>query len=243
LKNSTYYIDCGIHLGEGSSILLSKLNLNSEMFIVAFEANRITFNELLKLKASNNLSGKYKFLKHKNLVIHNKAVWTKNGSKEMSFSRQDIPSSIESNEYFKEFMAMHNSKVKSGDLIAPHQNTGKNIDGSSTFFSKRNKRFLQRKGNILQKNIDFSYKEQVATIDFSSFILNEIPKNSEIIIKMDIEGAEFSVLNSLIRSGAIKNISKIYIEWHSYNYLTLKLAKIYIQFRLKFYSVQVNEWH
>jgi FkbM family methyltransferase len=243
LKTSTYYIDCGIHLGEGSSILLSKLNLNPDMFIVAFEPNRITFNELLKLKSSNNLSDKYTFLKHKNLVIHNKAVWTKNGSKEMSFSRQELPSSIKNNEYVKDFMVMHNNKVKSGDLIAPHQDTGKSIDGSSTFFSKRNKRFLQRKGNILQKNIDFSLKEQVTTIDFSSFILTEIPKNSEIILKMDIEGAEFRVLNSLIRSGAIKRISKLYVEWHSYSYLTLKLAKMYIKLRLKFFTVQVNEWH
>ncbi len=243
MKTTTYYIDCGIHLAEGSSILLSELNLNSESHIIAFEANQITFNELNRLKASSDLPDKYKFLKHRNFVIYNKAVWIKNGYKEMSFSRQGMPSKVERDEYLEEFMTMHDSKVKSGDLIAPHQNTGKAIDGSSTFFSKRNKKFLQSKGNILQKNIDFSYKEQVTTINFSSFILDEIPKNTEIIIKMDIEGAEFRVLNSLIRSGAIKRISKLYIEWHSYHYLTLKLAKIYIKTRLKFFSVQVNEWH
>jgi hypothetical protein len=70
-----------------------------------------------------------------------------------------------------------------------------------------------------------------------------VESNAQLLLQMDIEGAEFRVLNSLIRSGAIKRISKLYIEWHSYSYLTLKLAKMYIKLRLKFFTVQVNEWH
>jgi len=243
LKTETYYIDCGIHLGEGSSILLSELNLNQDAHIIAFEANQITFNELNRVRARKDLPDKYKYLQHRNFVIHNKAVWIKSGYKEMSFCLQKIPLNLEKDYYLEDFMVMHNSKVKSGDLVAPHQNTGKAIDGSSTFFGKRNMNYLQSKGNILQKNIDFSYKEQVATINFSSFILEEIPKNSEIIVKMDIEGAEFRVMNSLISSGAIKRISKLYIEWHSYDYFLLRLAKIYIKTRLRFFSIQVNDWH
>lgn len=34
-------------------------------------------------------------------------------------------------------------------------------------------------------------------------------------MKMDIEGAEIPVLNSLIRSGAIRCLKALYVEWHS----------------------------
>ena len=37
---------------------------------------------------------------------------------------------------------------------------------------------------------------------------------SEIYCKMDIEGAEFSVLRKMIKDESIKKIKKIWIEWH-----------------------------
>ena len=36
----------------------------------------------------------------------------------------------------------------------------------------------------------------------------------KIVVKLDVEGAEYEILEDLIRTGAISKISKIYIEWH-----------------------------
>lgn len=53
----------------------------------------------------------------------------------------------------------------------------------------------------------------VECIDFSEFIDNLDAKN--IICKMDIEGAEYKVLDKLIETNVIDKISEFYIEWHN----------------------------
>jgi len=55
----------------------------------------------------------------------------------------------------------------------------------------------------------------VESIDFSKFI-NDLPDNSNIICKMDIEGSEFMVLRKLISDESIKKINKIYVEFHQH---------------------------
>lgn len=56
----------------------------------------------------------------------------------------------------------------------------------------------------------------VECIDFSEFLKNNIEENSEVICKMDIEGAEFDVLGKLIDEEKSKLIDKLYIEWHNH---------------------------
>lgn len=59
--------------------------------------------------------------------------------------------------------------------------------------------------------------QKVLAIDFSEFLI-EISKkynNSEIFVKMDIEGAEFKVLENLIQKKTINLIKEIYCECHA----------------------------
>ena len=58
--------------------------------------------------------------------------------------------------------------------------------------------------------------EQVQSIDLSEFILQLVKEDSnvEITIKMDIEGAEFEVLQHLIDSNTLKQVKEIYCECH-----------------------------
>jgi len=56
-------------------------------------------------------------------------------------------------------------------------------------------------------------KMTVPSINFSKFV-SELPEDSNIICKMDIEGAEFQVLRHMIEEGTIKRIKKIYVEFH-----------------------------
>ena len=56
-------------------------------------------------------------------------------------------------------------------------------------------------------------KIKVPSVDFSRFV-SELPDDSNIICKMDIEGAEFSVLRKMIKEKSILKINKIFIEFH-----------------------------
>ena len=53
----------------------------------------------------------------------------------------------------------------------------------------------------------------VQSIDFSKFVQN-LPSNSKIICKMDIEGSEFQVLRKMIKDTTIAKIDTIYVEFH-----------------------------
>jgi FkbM family methyltransferase len=53
----------------------------------------------------------------------------------------------------------------------------------------------------------------VDTIDFSKFI-SELPDNSNIICSMDIEGAEFTVLEKMISDGTLQRLNELDIEFH-----------------------------
>ena len=56
---------------------------------------------------------------------------------------------------------------------------------------------------------------EVETFDFSNFI-NEINKNYDlIIVKMDIEGSEYSILRKLLDDNNAKYIDLIFVEFHS----------------------------
>jgi len=56
--------------------------------------------------------------------------------------------------------------------------------------------------------------EVVECIDFSLWIKNNFKKADFIILKMDIEGAEYPILEKMIKDDTIKYINVLYCEWH-----------------------------
>ena len=71
-------------------------------------------------------------------------------------------------------------------------------------------------GNLSKKPI------VIPCLDFSKWILNNFTKQDEIILKLDIEGAEYKVLDKMILDDSISLISKLYIDWH---YMKIGLSK------------------
>lgn len=59
----------------------------------------------------------------------------------------------------------------------------------------------------------YKNKMTVPSINFSRFV-SELPEDSNIICKMDIEGAEFQVLRHMIAEGTITRLKEIYVEFH-----------------------------
>jgi protein YibB len=86
---------------------------------------------------------------------------------------------------------------------------------------------------------------QVKGINFADFLKNNTDPEDFVIIKMDIEGAEFDVLDSLIDSGVFKNINKIYVEFHERFFSN---QEIYSDKKAKYMeifkeaNVELNEW-
>ena len=86
---------------------------------------------------------------------------------------------------------------------------GPNYKGGSTLLQ----------GNTLNKNcIDYKHAEKVRTIDFSKWLLLSFCKRDYIIIKMDIEGSEYEVLEKMIRDGSITFVNELIIEFHYHKY-------------------------
>jgi len=57
--------------------------------------------------------------------------------------------------------------------------------------------------------------ESVECIDFSRYIAANFSTQDEIILKLDIEGAEYQVLSKMIADNTISFINELYIEFHN----------------------------
>ena len=114
-------------------------------------------------------------------------------------------------------------------------NTGQ---GSTTLPADKFKNISRKESQILEKiNIE--------CIDFSQWINKNTTDTDKIIIKLDIEGAEYDVLEKLISSVDLNRITKMYIEWHSYalaNPEQYDARQQIIEEKLKSYKIEVISW-
>ncbi len=83
---------------------------------------------------------------------------------------------------------------------SPTINSNSNLDGWGSCLS------------IINSSHTFSEQILVESIDFSEFI--EQFKNCEVYCKLDIEGAEFEVLRKLLKTGGLRFIKELWVEWH-----------------------------
>lgn len=83
---------------------------------------------------------------------------------------------------------------------SPKANSGSNLDGWGSCLT------------TIESSHTFNDQILVETVDFSTFI--EQFEGCEVYCKLDIEGAEFSVLRRLIETGTIKIIKELWVEWH-----------------------------
>lgn len=79
-----------------------------------------------------------------------------------------------------------------------------NLVGSTLISSKRMK----------SMSSDKCRKIRVACIRLSKFIETLAKTYDKIILKLDVEGAEYDILDDLIKNNQIQNIDKLYAEFH-----------------------------
>jgi len=75
------------------------------------------------------------------------------------------------------------------------------------------------RSTIVEENINFIQPEKgesykVKTIDFSKWLSENIREDDYVVLKMDIEGAEFGVLEKMIADGAHLLVNQYYVEFH-----------------------------
>ena len=63
-------------------------------------------------------------------------------------------------------------------------------------------------------HLDKEHPIKVPCLDFSKWIIENFDKEDYIILKMDIEGAEYKVLNKMIKHKSIEYINELMIEFH-----------------------------
>jgi len=56
---------------------------------------------------------------------------------------------------------------------------------------------------------------RVPTFDLAELIFNKAKQYNKIIMKVDVEGAEYDILPHLIQTDAIKHVSQLYVEFHA----------------------------
>lgn len=73
--------------------------------------------------------------------------------------------------------------------------------------------------------------------------LKTFNEGDEIYIKMDIEWSEYDVLEYLLDKGWLKNIKKIWVEWHGTHLPYIESRRNKIIERLRNYNTEVENWH
>lgn len=58
---------------------------------------------------------------------------------------------------------------------------------------------------------------QVEALKTSEFILNSLSRRDYIVLKLDVEGAEFKIIEDLLKNNILKYFNEAYIEWHPQN--------------------------
>lgn len=90
-------------------------------------------------------------------------------------------------------------------------------DGVMPFYT--NPKHLDCQGGTLLKEktsggLDKNHPLMVETVDIGKWIKDNFASTDTIILKMDIEGAEYKVLSKMVDDGSIAYIDKLYIETH-----------------------------
>jgi len=83
---------------------------------------------------------------------------------------------------------------------------------------------------------------KVKTIDLSYFIKKSVPLSHKLILKLDVEGAEYDILIKMINDGTISRVSELYGEWHSDRIPSLMDKAQYVYHWLDSNKIVMRAW-
>ena len=120
-----------------------------------------------------------------------------------------------------------------------------NSDGSINFYKYR----LSGASSLLKKRAELIIKEKptsvdlVPTIDIHKWIVSNFSKNDYIILKLDVEGSEYSILPHMLKNNTFEYIDKLFIEWHNHRVGIDKSTDINLTKQIKNqYNIDIELW-
>lgn len=159
-----------------------------------------------------------KFGSNKNFTIENKAVWNKEETKSFALHRAGVETEIDGVVYPKDaFLGGGGSLLEEA-----------NWKQSEAYFGPPEHH---------DQTID------VPCVDFVSFFEKIARNYDKIILKVDVEGAEYIILPELIKKNLLKRVEKLYVEFHSY-YTEGKFAmeELMIRNYIQNHKINFTEW-
>ena len=83
----------------------------------------------------------------------------------------------------------------------------------------------------------------VPTFDLSQFILDNFHEDDEVVLKIDIEGAEYRVIDQMLKKGAFKMVDTFFLEFHDWQPTGWnKTQKDNLRKRMKLAGVGFKKW-
>jgi len=91
--------------------------------------------------------------------------------------------------------------------------------------------------------VDYSRPVAVECIDFSRWIRRNFRRRDHLVVKMDIEGAEYPVLEKMVADGTIDYVAELIVEFHWHMNENLDQARHDALRAALEKRVLVSDWH
>jgi len=91
-------------------------------------------------------------------------------------------------------------------------------DGRIPFYINKKKARSSQSSSLLKEKTSggLDTKILVEAVNFGKWVKDNFSKDDFIVVKMDIEGAEFRVVDSMVADGSIYYIDELYMESHAH---------------------------
>jgi FkbM family methyltransferase len=95
-------------------------------------------------------------------------------------------------------------------------------------------------------NLDRDHPVDVQMVDLASYILENFEPQDYLVLKLDVQGAEYQLVPHLISTGAIALLDEIHVEWHDYLFedtsIEIDAPKVLLQEAVREHGLRYEEW-
>lgn len=114
------------------------------------------------------------------------------------------------------------------------------IESDNSLFTNGIKPFHPKRPTPRPNNVQI---REVEIIDFSKWLKDNFTKDDYIILKLDIEGTEFPILEKMIKDNTLELINEVFCEFHSFHLgEEYKLKEEFIKSKFKELGIKFIDW-